>query len=124
MQELTGIYRINYDTSLNRSNGFPVFATVIEANYITKQDDKLAVTSLTDDDIKAIIELSKEERIGEKVQLVLFVYFSRSLELPKINLVFFFVRLVLRDREHMLLKGLVHCLGLDYQQHCTIHIWS
>ena len=101
MQELTGIYRINYDTSLNRSNGFPVFATVIEANYITKQDDKLAVTSLTDDDIKAIIELSKEERIGEKVQLVEFVYFSRSLELPKINLVFFFVRLVLRDREHM-----------------------
>lgn len=100
MQELTGIYRINYDTSLNRSNGFPVFATVIEANYITKQDDKLAVTSLTDDDIKAIIELSKEERIGEKVQLVEFVYFSRSLELPKINLVFFFVRLVLRDREH------------------------
>lgn len=101
MQELTGIYRINYDTSLNRSNGFPVFATVIEANYITKQDDKLAVTSLTDDDIKAIIELSKEERIGEKVQLVEFVYFSRSLELPKINLVFFFVRLVLRDREHV-----------------------
>ena len=92
MQELTGIYRINYDTSLNRSNGFPVFATVIEANYITKQDDKLAVTSLTDDDIKAIIELSKEERIGEKVQLVLFVYFSRSLEVPKINLVFFFLR--------------------------------
>ena len=78
-----------------------MFATVIEANYITKQDDKLAVTSLTDDDIKAIIELSKEERIGEKVQLVEFVYFSRSLELPKINLVFFFVRLVLRDREHM-----------------------
>ena len=70
LQELTGIYRINYDTSLNRSNGFPVFATVIEANYITKQDDKLAVTSLTDDDIKAIIQLSKEERIGEKVQLV------------------------------------------------------
>ena len=70
LQELTGIYRINYDTSLNRSNGFPVFATVIEANYITKQDDKLAVTSLTDDDIKAIIELSKEERLGEKVQLV------------------------------------------------------
>lgn len=66
-QELTGIYRINYDTSLNRSNGFPVFATVIEANYITKQDDKLAVTSLTDEDIKAIVELSKDERIGEKV---------------------------------------------------------
>lgn len=66
-QELTGIYRINYDTTLNRSNGFPVFATVIEANYITKQDDKMAVTSLTDEDIKAIIDLSKDEKIGEKV---------------------------------------------------------
>jgi len=40
---------------------------VIEANFITKQDDKLAVTSLTDEDIKAIIDLSKDERIGEKV---------------------------------------------------------
>ena len=44
-----------------------MFATVIEANYITKQDDKLAVTSLTDEDVKAIIDLSKDERIGEKV---------------------------------------------------------
>ena len=67
MQELTGIYKINYDNSLNRANGFPVFATVIEANYITKQDDKLAVTSLTDEDVKAIIALSKDERIGERV---------------------------------------------------------
>jgi len=41
---------------------------VIEANFITKQDDKLAVTSLTDEDIKAIIDLSKDERIGEKVK--------------------------------------------------------
>ena len=40
---------------------------MIEANYITKQDDKMAVTSLTDEDIKAIIDLSKDERIGEKV---------------------------------------------------------
>ncbi|XP_031573704.1 DNA replication licensing factor mcm2-like [Actinia tenebrosa] len=65
--ELTGIYKINYDTSLNRSNGFPVFATLIEANYITKQDDKMAVTSLTDEDVKAIIDLSKDERIGERI---------------------------------------------------------
>ena len=51
-----------------------MFATVIEANYITKQDDKLAVTSLTDEDIKAIIDLSKDERIGEKV-----CYFIKSI---------------------------------------------
>lgn len=52
------------------SNGFPVFATVIQANYITKKDDKLAVGSLTDEDIKAIVQLSKDERIGEKVSLL------------------------------------------------------
>ncbi|KAK3735313.1 hypothetical protein QZH41_018724, partial [Actinostola sp. cb2023] len=65
--ELTGIYKINYDWSLNRSNGFPVFATVIEANYISKQDDKMAVTSLTDEDVKAIMDLSKDERVGERI---------------------------------------------------------
>ena len=64
---MTGIYHNNYDGSLNMSNGFPVFATVIQANYITKKDDKLAVSSLTDEDIKAIVQLSKDERIGERV---------------------------------------------------------
>ena len=66
-QELTGIYHNNYDGSLNTANGFPVFATVIQANHITKKDDKLAVAALTDEDIKAIVALSKDERIAEKV---------------------------------------------------------
>ncbi|XP_047122833.1 DNA replication licensing factor mcm2 [Hydra vulgaris] len=65
--EVTGIYRNNYDGSLNTANGFPVFATVIEANYITKQDDKMAVGNLTDEDIRMIIALSKDERIGERI---------------------------------------------------------
>ncbi|XP_061187853.1 DNA replication licensing factor mcm2-like [Saccostrea echinata] len=65
--ELTGIYHNNYDGSLNTANGFPVFATVIQANYITKKDDKLAVSALTDEDIKAIVQLSKDERIGERI---------------------------------------------------------
>ncbi|KAJ8301739.1 hypothetical protein KUTeg_020726 [Tegillarca granosa] len=65
--ELTGVYHNNYDGSLNTSNGFPVFATVIQANYITKKDDKLAASSLTDEDIKAIVQLSKDERIGERI---------------------------------------------------------
>ncbi|XP_059171812.1 DNA replication licensing factor mcm2-like isoform X2 [Physella acuta] len=65
--ELTGIYHNNYDGSLNTANGFPVFATVIQANYITKKDDKMAVASLTDEDIKAIVALSKDETIGERV---------------------------------------------------------
>ena len=61
------MYTNNYDGSLNTANGFPVFATVIEANYITKKDDKTAVASLTDEDIRAIHQLSKDEKIGQRV---------------------------------------------------------
>ncbi|CAJ0940628.1 unnamed protein product [Ranitomeya imitator] len=56
--ELTGIYHNNYDGSLNTANGFPVFAT---------KDDKVAVGELTDEDVKAIVALSKDERIGERI---------------------------------------------------------
>ena len=47
-----------------------MFATVIEANYITKKDDKTAVASLTDEDIRAIHHLSKDEKIGQRVSLI------------------------------------------------------
>ena len=66
-QELTGVYSNNYDFSLNTANGFPVFATVIDANYVSKKDDKVAVASLTDEDVRALHLLSKDERIGERV---------------------------------------------------------
>ncbi|XP_033116539.1 DNA replication licensing factor mcm2-like [Anneissia japonica] len=65
--ELTGIYHNNYDGSLNTANGFPVFATVILVNYICKRDDKMIVGALTDEDVKAIIALSKDERIAERI---------------------------------------------------------
>ena len=64
---MTGVYINNYDGALNTANGFPVFATVIEANYISKKDDKMAVASLTDEDIRAIQQLAKDEMIGERV---------------------------------------------------------
>lgn len=66
-QELTGIFTNSYDGSLNTANGFPVFATVIEANYITKKDDKMAVASLTDEDVRAIQQLAKDEKVGERI---------------------------------------------------------
>uniref|UniRef100_A0A3B4BBU2 DNA replication licensing factor MCM2 n=1 Tax=Periophthalmus magnuspinnatus TaxID=409849 RepID=A0A3B4BBU2_9GOBI len=65
--ELTGIYHNNYDGSLNVANGFPVFATVILANHITRRDEGVAVAELTDEDVKAIVALSKDERIGERI---------------------------------------------------------
>jgi len=45
VQELTGTYTNNYDGSLNTANGFPVCATVIQANHIAKKDDKMATAS-------------------------------------------------------------------------------
>lgn len=50
------------------ANGFPVFATVILANHITRRDEGVAVAELTDEDVKAIVTLSKDERIGERVR--------------------------------------------------------
>merc|ERR1719150_880651 len=65
--ELTGVYTNNYDGSLNTAQGFPVFATVIMANHILRKDESNATKSMTDEDIKAIIALSKDERIGERI---------------------------------------------------------
>merc|ERR1719328_915933 len=65
--ELTGVYSNSYDSSLNTKNGFPIFATVIVANHIAKSDLKGETEKMTDDDIKAITQLSKDERIGERI---------------------------------------------------------
>jgi len=65
--ELTGVYSNSYDSSLNVSNGFPIFATVIMANHIAKLDEKGETDRMTDEDIKSITALSKDERIGERI---------------------------------------------------------
>ena len=65
--DVTGIYSNNYDGSLNIDNGFPVFSTVIFANHMVVKDSKQIVQSLTDDDINAIIKMSKDHRISERI---------------------------------------------------------
>lgn len=65
--EVTGIYTNNLDTSLNTKNGFPVFATVIEANHVSKKEDLYSPFRLTDDDVEKIKELSKDPKILDKV---------------------------------------------------------
>lgn len=40
------------------------------ANHITRKDEGVAVTELTDEDVKAIVALSKDERIAERVRQV------------------------------------------------------
>ena len=65
--EVTGIYRNNFDFGLNVKNGFPVFATVLEANYISTKDDQYQAFRLTDEDVAQIRALGSDERIGEKI---------------------------------------------------------
>ncbi|XP_050308294.1 DNA replication licensing factor Mcm2 [Anthonomus grandis grandis] len=65
--DITGIYTNSYDGSLNVDNGFPVFSTVIFANHLVVKDCKQIVQSLTDDDISAIIKMSKDYRIADRI---------------------------------------------------------
>ncbi|KAJ1685627.1 hypothetical protein LUZ63_017017 [Rhynchospora breviuscula] len=65
--EVTGIYTNNFDLSLNTKNGFPVFATVVEANYVAKKQDLFSAYRLTDEDKAEIEKLAKDPRIGERI---------------------------------------------------------
>ena len=65
--ELTGVYTNNYDGSLNTTQGFPVFATVLLANHIAKKDAGQTARSMTDEDVKAIVSLSRDERLAERI---------------------------------------------------------
>ena len=65
--EITGIYRNNFDARLNNRNGFPVFATVLEANYVVKSHDQLAGFRLTEADERRIRSLARDPQIVDKV---------------------------------------------------------
>ncbi|KAF9012404.1 MCM2/3/5 family-domain-containing protein [Cyathus striatus] len=65
--EVTGIYRNNFDASLNSKNGFPVFSTIIEANHINKKEDVFAAFRLTEEDEKEMRNLAKDERIRKRI---------------------------------------------------------
>ncbi|PWN25505.1 MCM-domain-containing protein [Jaminaea rosea] len=65
--EVTGVYRNNFDASLNTKNGFPVFATVLEANHIAKRDDAYAAFRMTEEDERAIRALARDDRIGKRI---------------------------------------------------------
>lgn len=65
--EITGVYTNNYDGSLNTDQGFPVFATAIQANHIIVKDSKQVVSSLTDEDVATIQKLSKDPKIVDRI---------------------------------------------------------
>ncbi|KAF8322091.1 MCM-domain-containing protein [Clavulina sp. PMI_390] len=65
--EVTGIYRNNFDASLNVKNGFPVFSTIIEANHVNKKEDLFASFRLTEEDERKIRKLGKDPHIQKRI---------------------------------------------------------
>lgn len=66
--EITGIYKNNYDGNLNVKNGFPVFATIIEANSIKrKEGSDERSTNWTEEEEREFRKLSQEKGIIDKI---------------------------------------------------------
>lgn len=66
--EVTGVYSNQYDAGLNLRQGFPVFATVIEANHVVKKGERSdGDADLTDEDRAEIVALSKRPDVAELV---------------------------------------------------------
>ena len=65
--DVIGVYRNNFSYQLNTKNGFPVFATVIEVNSVSRRDDQFGELHLTDDDIKELHALAADPMIGTRI---------------------------------------------------------
>ncbi len=64
--EITGIFINRFDYFANVKHGFPVFTTIIEANYIRRFGDEDMV-DLTEEDKQAIRDLAKQPNMGRKI---------------------------------------------------------
>ncbi|KAK9319563.1 MCM2/3/5 family-domain-containing protein [Lipomyces orientalis] len=65
--EVTGIYKNSYDGQLNAKNGFPVFATIIEANTVQRRDSRGDGNGWTEEDERVIRQLSRQPNIADKI---------------------------------------------------------
>ena len=62
---VNGTYVPSYDLATNVRQGFPVFSTFVEANNVVRPEDSAGDRLLTEADVKAIKDLSRQPRIGE-----------------------------------------------------------
>lgn len=62
--EVTGIYKHLMEV---RRQGFPVFSTVIEANYIYRSGDQSSTLSITDEEKHKIMELSRDPNLDKRI---------------------------------------------------------
>ena len=65
--EVTGVYTNNFDASLNTSGGFPVFATVVEANYVARRGEGGGAARLSDQDRAECMRLATDPRIARRI---------------------------------------------------------
>ncbi|KAI5172071.1 DNA replication licensing factor MCM2 [Nematocida sp. LUAm3] len=61
--EVVGTYKNNFTNSLNIKNGVPIFYTSIEVLSMAKRGDDFSIFSITEEDEKKIIALSKKQNI-------------------------------------------------------------
>jgi len=64
---ITGIYTNHFEAGLNVKSSFPVFSTVIEANYIAKDNDYFSHCNLNETDIEEIQKLSRDPNFEERI---------------------------------------------------------
>ena len=69
--EVTGIYKNNYEGLLNAKSGFPVFATIVEANSIRSKEggslNEGSFNSWTEEEEREFRKLSQERGIIDKI---------------------------------------------------------
>jgi DNA replication licensing factor MCM2 len=62
--DITGVYKHVMRT---KPTGFPVFSTIIEANYVLKSGDEYASLSITEAEKDQIMELSRDPNIAKRI---------------------------------------------------------
>ncbi|KAL3943743.1 MAG: hypothetical protein SGBAC_002166 [Bacillariaceae sp.] len=65
--EITGVYEQTYDASLTMKSGFPVFSTFLTSNHVSKRGDASSTSNLSEQDVRAILDLAKDNRIGDRI---------------------------------------------------------
>lgn len=65
--EVTGVFDNSFDNGFTIKSGFPVFSTHIHANHIANREDASSASNMSETDIRQILDLSRDPRIGERI---------------------------------------------------------
>lgn len=65
--EVTGVFVSHVDRGLNMQNKFPVFSTVLEANFVQKREDLISTLRITEADRKQLRRISQDPRVVERI---------------------------------------------------------